>query len=538
MVFFSSKNIGYIVGYDGVILKTTDCGSSWILHPFGSGNTMLYSVYFVNDTIGYLGGFNESSQYWSAELYRTNNGGTTWDYQYSGLYPSGPPTSLFFANKDTGFATGMGMGLTKTTDGGQNWIPVYTPYFYFRSGLYTSRDTAFLVGDGGVNLISNDAGNTWLSPHTATYNDLHSVFFPENNNNIGYAAGNQGTIVKTTDGGFHWTNLNTPTSSTLFSCFFINELKGYAVGEYGTIIHTADGGSTWQNQTSGVTVTLRSVFFVSSNDTIVGYAIGNTYGSGDNTLLKTIDDGNTWQVMTSPSDWSSYDIHFTDLKTGYTVGVQGSISKTIDGGVSWSYLNSGTTYDLHSIFFVNDSTCYVTGEHGVILKSNNGGATWIVLWAVNFSSPEVGYVIETNGNLLKTSNGGLDWYCLGRISTGYFNDIFFTDPNAGYIVGTDGSILKTSDGGGPVFVNEHPPEESMITIYPNPASNWITIKNNRSFSGETNVAIYSIQGKLLLQKKFRNKNSLEINITRLSKGIYFVKIQTNPESVTRKLVVQ
>jgi photosystem II stability/assembly factor-like uncharacterized protein len=336
------------------------------------------------------------------------------------------------------------------------------------------------------------------------------------------------------------------TFPALLYCCFINEFKGYAVGENGTIIHTADGGSAWQIQTSGVNAFLRSVCFVTSNDTIVGYTVGNNYESGGNTLLKTYDEGITWQVITSPFYEASRKIHFTDLKTGYAVGRNGSISKTTDGGVTWTDLNSGTTSDLYSIFFVNNSTCYLSGDNGVILKSTDGGVTWVPqnsgmttpLVDICFASPEVGYVIETYGNLLKTSNGGLNWYSLGMISTGYFSDICFTDPVTGYIVGSTGSILKTSDGGGPVSVNEHPPQESIITIYPNPASCRITIRNNQYFTGETNVAIFNMQGELLLQEKFRDKKSPEIDITGLPKGCYFVKIQDIQGSVTRKLVVQ
>jgi photosystem II stability/assembly factor-like uncharacterized protein len=227
-VFFSGANIGYVVGDSGVILKTTNGGSSWSLQPFGPASLMLYSVYFVNDTIGWLGGWGQFLQSWQSEIFRTDNGGTTWVFQYA-MYPSGAPTGLFFANKDTGLAVGLGIGFAKTTNGGQHWAYDLNPGFSFRSGCFTAGNTAFMVGDGGIHLMSNDAGNSWLSPHTATYNWLNSVSFPPNNNSIGYAAGDSGTVVKTTDGGADWTHLNTPTKAMLSSvrheaCVNINQI--------------------------------------------------------------------------------------------------------------------------------------------------------------------------------------------------------------------------------------------------------------------------------------------------------------------------
>ena len=72
-----------------------------------------------------------------------------------------------------------------------------------------------------------------------------------------------------------------------------------------------------------------------------------------------------------------------------------------------------------------------------------------------------------------------------------------------------------------------------INIYPNPASNFITIKT------DDNHAIYSISiinalGKEVYTSKY---NSSKINISHLSSGIYVVTLKTSNAIITKKLII-
>jgi hypothetical protein len=71
---------------------------------------------------------------------------------------------------------------------------------------------------------------------------LHSVFFIDAN--IGYAAGEFGTILNTTDGGITWNFQISGTGLRLNSVFYTNENTGYIVGAGGTILKTTNGGGT------------------------------------------------------------------------------------------------------------------------------------------------------------------------------------------------------------------------------------------------------------------------------------------------------
>ncbi|MBK7031479.1 MAG: hypothetical protein IPH45_20810 [Bacteroidales bacterium] len=52
-VYFLNSTLGYIVGYNGKIFKTTDGGENWIQEPQLT-NTNLNSVFFISDKLGWV----------------------------------------------------------------------------------------------------------------------------------------------------------------------------------------------------------------------------------------------------------------------------------------------------------------------------------------------------------------------------------------------------------------------------------------------------------------------------------------------------
>ena len=59
-IHFYDADTGYVVGFNGTILKTTNGGSSWTSLSSGTTND-LYSMDFVDAFIGYaVGGVNET----------------------------------------------------------------------------------------------------------------------------------------------------------------------------------------------------------------------------------------------------------------------------------------------------------------------------------------------------------------------------------------------------------------------------------------------------------------------------------------------
>jgi hypothetical protein len=76
--------------------------------------------------------------------------------------------------------------------------------------------------------------------------------------------------------------------------------------------------------------------------------------------------------------------------------------------------------------------------------------------------------------------------------------------------------------------------ENKIRIFPNPASDIINV-NFFNTIPKAKVIIFNISGKLILLKEI-DDNFNQINISELSKGIYFMKIETNETTVTKKVI--
>ena len=91
-----SANAIYAVGTGGMMAKSTDAGVTWsfITTPLYANAKNINAVWFVSETVGYIGG------QWNTldsipKLYRTTNGGTSWDSLDA---PIGGKTRVGFIN--------------------------------------------------------------------------------------------------------------------------------------------------------------------------------------------------------------------------------------------------------------------------------------------------------------------------------------------------------------------------------------------------------------------------------------------------------
>ena len=76
---------------------------------------------------------------------------------------------------------------------------------------------------------------------------------------------------------------------------------------------------------------------------------------------------------------------------------------------------------------------------------------------------------------------------------------------------------------------------SNLIIYPNPANRTITIESTTPSLQE--VEIYNVMGKLVFRKTLSNNKTQEnININHLTTGYYIIKIKTDNEIITKKLI--
>ncbi|MFD2823551.1 T9SS type A sorting domain-containing protein [Lacinutrix iliipiscaria] len=103
-------------------------------------------------------------------------------------------------------------------------------------------------------------------------------------------------------------------------------------------------------------------------------------------------------------------------------------------------------------------------------------------------------------------------------------------------IGIDAFNLATQYFDGSLHTDEYSEAESLISIYPNPASELLHIKT--SLNEPLKVEIYSIEGKYVYNKMISNSIS-SIDISTMSSGLYFVKIlNQNAENILIKKIIK
>ncbi len=75
--------------------------------------------------------------------------------------------------------------------------------------------------------------------------------------------------------------------------------------------------------------------------------------------------------------------------------------------------------------------------------------------------------------------------------------------------------------------------DNEIQVYPNPASNYITIESRNLFLKD--ILIYNQLGQVVLASKITDQHRIHLNIKNLPHGIYFAKILTDKGILTKKI---
>ncbi len=74
---------------------------------------------------------------------------------------------------------------------------------------------------------------------------------------------------------------------------------------------------------------------------------------------------------------------------------------------------------------------------------------------------------------------------------------------------------------------------STINIYPNPSSDKVYIETDEIV---ISLELYDLNGKLILKKSNTNNSLKELDLTKLIKGTYILKIKTNTQLITEKII--
>ncbi len=324
--------------------------------------------------------------------------------------------------------------------------------------------------------VSLSAQSGWQKTQLDEGTDLRAASFVEKD--VGWVAGDNGTVFHTSDGGANWDKLDTGTDAILRDVHFVSKNIGWVAGggyktvregkpEQGSgtdtvVMATGNGGKKWKDlnfrnphRISGGKFSVFAIYMLDKKKGFLGTGLGPTHPDGD--LFMTTDSGQSWNRPAKPRK-PIFDIDFADGQNGIAVGYSegfgnnGSVVRTSDGGSSWDLVQVETgRYFMVSVSYVTPKVAYAVGQDGRIFKTEDGGKSWSsqesgtgsFLWGVDFYNKDNGIAVGAGGTILITSDGGSTWKAP---DTGFSKDLlsveFAGDEGThAYITGEKGLLL-------------------------------------------------------------------------------------------------
>jgi photosystem II stability/assembly factor-like uncharacterized protein len=338
------------------------------------------------------------------------------------------------------------------------------------------------------------SGWQWGNPQPQG-NTLSAVDFAGGS---GYAAGNFGTVLRTTDSGVNWQGLPTGTTATFTqvraidadsvvagggcalrrsddagatwralpavpaarcpagvrSFSFVSELTGWVLRSDGSVGRTDDGGGSFAaraavpgSAATGGTLVPADIVMISET---TGYALAGS------TLYRTTDGAATWtQAATAAASLNGL---YAEGDTAYAVGDDNTVLKSTNTGASWTPIDVGElpAVDLARVDCVgaNANRClFATRDGDRLLRTGNGGGTFTVvspsasrMRAVAFNTSQAAVAVGEAGATALSANGGSDWTPVGSVLPGTLTRLR-AGGGAVYATGDDGALLRTTNLG-------------------------------------------------------------------------------------------
>ena len=273
-----------------------------------------------------------------------------------------------------------------------------------------------------------------------------------------------------------------------------------------------------------------------------GATTANLSNVGAGSYTCTVTDGNgctTTSNTVNITEPTALNASLTGTDISCNGLTDGSVALSVSGGTSgytYAWSNGVTTANLNNIASGN-YTCTVTDANSCTVVSNN----------VTVSEPTVITISNTtivndtnvivnnsgNGSVDITPSGGTPPYQYLWSNGDVTQSIMSLDSGSYALTVTDNNgcvetftftVTSTLNIGLQVF---------KVNLYPNPAGDYINIESDKIFNGY--CQIFNLQGQLVMEDRL-NSNNTRLDITRLSKGGYLLKVILDGGGTTFKFL--
>lgn len=443
--------------------------------------------------------------------WKSSDGGTNWAPTTEWIYPNTTGYTHcdihaleYFGNN---FYVGSDGGLSISTDKGDNFTAISNGMgirMFYRLGCSKTDADMIAVGaqDNGGSIRKASGWIDWLGA------DGMETAINQNNPNIVYGSSQNGYFYRSTDAGTTYTEMVMPEATGKWTTPFIidpNNATTLYVG-FAELYKSLDEGTNWTKLSNLNLGLLDYIEVAPSNSNYI-------YISSGTSIYKTSDGGTTWTNIATGLGGANINriaVH-NSSPDKIVVATSGSkIYSSVDGGITYTNITGNFPVVVaRCIVYQNDATegIYIGTNSGVYFKDNTM-TNWI-----SYSSALP--IVAINELEIHEATGKL------RAAT-YGRSIWEVDL---YSVVNGISVINKKN--------------QSLDIYPNPAKSDVTITFNDGHQFDGTIEIISIDGKLVIEKNIHTPvNKLTIDVSKLSKGSYNIKLKNKNQITSSKLIIE
>ena len=505
-------------------------------------------------------------------VYKTVDGGDVWtEVNGSGLQNVGFHwwfRGVVIDPDDENIIYNVDFNVQKSTDGGTNWSPAFPGAHVDQHALAFNRmvpGAVVLGNDGGV-YYSADDGASYLKDVSLPITQFYRVHVDAQNDAKVYGGAQDNNTIRTTTGsvddwsaiygGDGFQSLVDPTNTAVI----------YALSQRGNLGKSINNGANFSGATNGISGSDRknwdTPIVMDPFDSQILY-----YGA--NRLYKTTNAAGNWTAispdLTNGSGGGnltfgtiiSISVSPINTDTIYVGTDDGNVWITNNGGGNWTNVSASlpnrwvtkvlaSRSDLNTVYATFSGYRY--GEdNGHVYKSDDNGSNWTDISTGLPDIPVNDILEDVYGNLflgtdigvLASPDQGANWSVLGEnLPSVVVTDMHIHEASEYLYIGTYGRSMYKLDLSEDILSVAHRSFSETIAIYPNPATDYVTISASESFEN-ISVGIYDAMGREISRRDFSSSNTDEqISTQGFSKGMYFVKISNGHSQTTRKLVLK
>jgi len=448
-----------------------------------------------------------------------------------------------------------GVNIWKTTNAGSSWN-IVTHWVYYPSNpqLYSHADIHYLQFFGNTLYCGSDGG-AFKSTNGSSFTDLSSGLEISQFYAFGGSEIDQSMIVAgAQDNGSNllkngtWTHLfGADGMEALINQTNVNNL--YVTYQFGGILRSDDGGNNFYSvaaDTNGGGWVTPYLMHPSAS--------GVMY-SAYKKVFKSMDGGLNWRAISSTLAGASNDIDVLAVAPSDTNYIYASYNQNFyystNAGVTWTGVLAGASVNVTDIEVhpTNPQRLWITmtGSMGSAVKeSTNNGQSFVDITA---------NLTNTGYNAIVFDKNNHDALYLGTNSGVYYTDTTMSGnwilhgnnlPNCDVReleINYSASKVRAATYGRGIweyplypYVGVAELDEILFEVYPNPTADNCIIDLGEN-AKNTDIDIFSIGGKNVIHLGAVNDNKIQIDVSFLAEGRYFIRLQSGEKIGIRSLMI-